>query len=49
MRLADLALARLVGRHRAVREHEARDPGRREVVDEVLDPGEVRVAGGRTP
>ena len=34
-------------RHRAVGQHEAGDPGRREVVDEVLDPGEVGVAGRR--
>ena len=45
--LADLALARLVGRHRAVGEHEAGEPGGREVVDEVLHPGEVGVARGR--
>ena len=45
--LADLALARLVGRHRAVREHEAGEPGGRQVVDEVLHPGVVGVARGR--
>ena len=45
--LADLALARLVRAHRAVGEDEAGDPGRREVVDEVLDPGEVGVARRR--
>ena len=46
-RLADLALARLVRRHRAVGEDETGDPGRCQVVDEVLDPGEVRVARRR--
>ncbi len=45
--LADLALARLVRRHRAVGEHEAGEPGGRQVVDEVLHPGEVGVARGR--
>jgi hypothetical protein len=45
--LADLALAGLVGRHRAVGQHEAGDAGRREVVDEVLHPGEVGVARRR--
>ncbi len=44
---ADLALAGLVRRHRAVGEHEAGDARRREVVDDVLYPGEVGVAGGR--
>ncbi len=44
---ANLALARLVGRHRAVGEHEAREPGGRQVIDEVLHPGEVGVARGR--
>ena len=46
-RLADLALARLVRRHRAVGQHEAGEPGGREVVDEVLHPGVVGVAGRR--
>jgi hypothetical protein len=45
--LADLALARLLRRHAAVREHEAGDARRREVVEEVLHPREVGVAGGR--
>ena len=45
--LADLALARLVRRHRAVGQHEAGEAGGREVVDEVLHPGEVGVARGR--
>src|SRR5450756_949016 len=46
-RAADLALTRLVRRHRPIGEHEAGDPGRRQVADEVLNPGEVRIAGGR--
>ena len=45
--LADLALAGLVGGHRAVGQHEAGDAVGREVVDEVLHPGEVGVARGR--
>ena len=45
--LADLALAGLLGRHRAVGEHEAGHARRREVVDDVLDPGEVGVARRR--
>jgi hypothetical protein len=44
---ADLALAGLVGGHAAVGEHEAGHAGGREVVDEVLHPGEVGVALGR--
>ena len=43
--LADLALAGLVRRHRAVGEHEAGHARWREVVDDVLHPGEV----GRCP
>ena len=39
--LADLAFIGLVGRHRAVRQHEAGDAGRRQVMDEVLHPGAV--------
>lgn len=40
-----LALTGLVRGHGAVREHEARDAGRCEVIDEVLHPCKVRVAG----
>jgi len=36
-------LARLVGRHAAVGQHEAGDAGWRQVVNEMLDPGEVGV------
>ena len=42
--LADLALAGLVRRHRAVGEHEAGDARGREVMNDVLHPGEVGVA-----
>jgi len=42
---ADLTLAGLVRRHGAVGEHEADHACGREVVDDVLDPGEVGVAG----
>ena len=45
--LPDLALTGLVGRHRAVREHEASDTGRCEVVNEVLNPSKVRITGRR--
>ena len=45
--LADFAFAGLVRRHRAVGEHEAGDARGREVMDDVLHPGEVGVAGGR--
>jgi hypothetical protein len=45
--LPDLALAGLVRGHRTVGEDEAGLAGRRQVVDEVLHPGEVRVARGR--
>ena len=45
--LADLALASLGRGHRAVREHEAGDAPRGEVVDEVLHPREVGVARRR--
>ena len=45
--LPDLPFSRLVGRHRSVREHESRHSPRREVVDHVLHPGEVRVARRR--
>ena len=45
--LADLAFAGLVGGHAAVGEDEAGEAGGREVVDEVLHPGEVGVARGR--
>ncbi len=45
--LADLAFAGLVGAHAAVGEHEASVAVGREVVDEVLYPGEVGVAFGR--
>ena len=44
--LADLALAALRRGHRAVREHEAGDAPRGEVVDEVLHPSVVGVARG---
>ena len=47
--LADLALARLVGRHGAVGQHETGQAGGGQVVDEVLHPGKVGVAGGGTP
>ena len=45
--LANLALAGLVRRHGAVGQHEARQPRGRQMVDEVLHPGEVGVAGRR--
>lgn len=45
--LPDLAFAGLVGGHAAVGEDEAGHALRREVVDEVLHPGEVGVALGR--
>ena len=45
--LANLALAGLIGRHRAVGQHKAREPRGRKVIDEVLHPGEVGVAGRR--
>ena len=45
--LADLPLARLVGRHRAVGQDEARGAAGRQVVEEVLHPGEVGVARRR--
>ena len=45
--LADLALAGLVRRHRAVGEHEAGHARGRQVVDDVLHPGEVGVARRR--
>ena len=44
---ADVAFAGLIGRHAAVGQHEAGHAVRREVVDEVLHPGEVGVALGR--
>lgn len=40
---SDLAFAGLVRGHGAIREDEAGHAIRREVVDEVLDPGEVRI------
>ena len=46
-RFADLAFARLVGRHAAVGQHKAGHAVRREVVDEVLHPRKVGVAFGR--
>ena len=39
----DLSLSGLVGGHGAIRKDEAGHPVRCEVVDEVLDPGEVRI------
>ena len=45
--LADLAFAGLAGRHGAVGEDEAGAAAGRQVVQEVLDPGEVGVAPGR--
>ncbi len=45
--LPDLAFAGLVGGHAAIGEDEARHALRREVVDEVLHPGEVGIALGR--
>ena len=44
---ADVAFAGLVRRHAAIGEDEAGHALRREVVDEVLHPGEVGVALGR--
>ena len=44
--LSDFTLARLVRRHRAVREDKTCKPVRREMVDDVLHPGEVGVADG---
>ena len=49
MALADFALARLLAGERTVGQHEARDAVGREVMDEVLHPGEVGVAAGGTP
>jgi hypothetical protein len=46
-RLADLALARLVRRHRAVGQHEPGQARRAPSLEEVLHPGEVGVARGR--
>ena len=45
--LADFAFAGLVGAHTAVGQHEAGEALGGEMVDEVLDPGEVGVAFGR--
>jgi hypothetical protein len=45
--LANLTLARLVRRHGAVGEHEIRHTRGRQVVDNVLYPGEVGVAHRR--
>lgn len=45
--LADFAFAGLVRGHGAVGEHETGHARGREVVDDVLHPGEVGVAGGR--
>ncbi len=45
--LPDVAFPGLVGRHAAIGEDEAARALRREVVDEVLHPGEVGVALGR--
>jgi hypothetical protein len=45
---ADVAFAGLVGGHAAIGEDEAGHAVGREVVDEVLHPGEVGVAPGRT-
>jgi len=44
---ADVAFAGLIGRHAAVGEDEAGVAGGGEVMDEVLDPREVRIAFGR--
>ena len=41
---ADFAFAALIRRHAAIGEDEAAHAGRREVIDEVLDPGKVGVA-----
>ena len=45
-RFADLSFARLIAAHAAVGQYEARETARRQVVDEVLHPGEVRVPLG---
>ena len=42
--LADFSLAGLVGGHGAVGEHEAGSPIGRQVVDDVLHPGEIGVS-----
>ncbi len=47
--LADLSLARLLGGHGAVRKHEPGHSLGGQVVDHVLHPGEVGVAGRRHP
>jgi len=44
---ADFAFSRLIGGHRAIGEDKSGDAVGREVMDEVLDPGEVGVAGRR--
>ena len=44
--LADFSFARLVRRHRSVREHETCETVRREMVNDVLHPGKIRVAHG---
>ena len=44
-RFADLAFAGLVRRHRAVGEHKTGGAGRGQVMDEMLHPGEIGVAG----
>ena len=44
---ANFAFARLIGGHGAIGEDKAGDAVGREVMDEVLDPGEVGVASGR--
>src|SRR3954454_20676867 len=43
--LADVPLARLVGRHRAVCQNKTGQPGWGQVIDEMLNPGEVGIAG----
>src|SRR5690349_1441202 len=43
----DFAFAGLIGGHRAIGENESGDAIGRKVVNEVLDPGEIGVAGGR--
>jgi hypothetical protein len=47
--LPDLPFARLVGGHGAICQDETRNAGRCKMIDEVLDPCKVRVAGGRHP
>ena len=47
--LSDVALSRLVGRHRAIGQHKARRTRGRKVVDDMLHPSEVGIALRRCP